>query len=254
MNIQIDTTQNVTIEYEVAGLGDRLLASLLDLAIKIGYLVLMLLLGSALYRFITSLMYENVRFVLMIIFILFPLMFYTLAFELFMDGQTIGKRTLKIKVVKLDGTPATAGSFIIRWLLRLIDINIFMGGIAILTILINGKGQRLGDIAAATTVIKLKPRAHLSDTLLVSVPTNYQPKYMQVTQLSDKDMNIIKDTFEKCKRYHDRETIGMLYTKVINLLGIENEIKQTEYLDTIYRKQLEFLDTIIKDYFHLTGK
>jgi uncharacterized RDD family membrane protein YckC len=249
-NIQIDTSQNVSIDYEIAGLGDRILAFLLDFLVKIGYLILI----WALTYNMSSLIYDNVLYVFSMLAIALPLMFYTLLQEIFMQGQTIGKRALKIKVAKLDGSPSTVGSYLIRWLLNIIDIWTFSGGIAILTILINGKGQRLGDIAAGTTVIKLKQRANLADTLLISLPQNYQATYLQVTNLSDKDTNIVKETLEKCRKNADKQTISLLYNKVINMLGITNEINQTDYSDTIYRKQIQFLDTIVKDYFYLTGQ
>ena len=77
-----------------------------------------------------------------------PTTFYSLIFEIAMNGQTPGKYLNKIRVVKIDGSKPTLGSYLTRWLLRIIDIWFFTGSVAVFTILFNGKGQRLGDIAA----------------------------------------------------------------------------------------------------------
>ena len=144
-NVGIHTTQNVFIHHQLAGLGDRIGAYLLDLAIIVAY-------GFAVF-FIIALLEMELSNSLMLVFFL-PVFFYDLLFEILMDGQSPGKRQLRIKVVKLDGTQPTLGSYILRWILRPIDV-LFYGGVAILCIVIGGKGQRLGDIPAGTTVVKL---------------------------------------------------------------------------------------------------
>src|SRR5690606_34920667 len=94
-----------------------------------------------------------------------PVIFYHLLCEVFMDGQTFGKKAIDIKVVKLDGSQPSVGSYFLRWLLQIVDLP-FFGAIGIITILVNGKGQRVGDLAAGTTVISLKHRTGIKDTIL----------------------------------------------------------------------------------------
>ena len=149
-NFQIETAQNVTIKQQVAPLSTRIGAFLIDLLIITGYYILILLIMNALGFSLNESLY--VYYALLSL----PVFFYSLLFETLMNGQTPGKYLSKIRVTKIDGSKPTFGSYLIRWVLRLIDISLASGSVALLTILLNGKGQRLGDLAAGTTVISEK--------------------------------------------------------------------------------------------------
>jgi uncharacterized RDD family membrane protein YckC len=166
--VSVRTTQNVVIDYPVASLGDRILAYFIDVLIMIAYVILLILvigfgeIGSP---------------AIIISLISIPLFLYHLLFEIFMNGQSPGKRQMNIKVVRLDGTPPTIGNYIIRWLLRIIEIDLMSGAIALLTIAISGKGQRVGDIAAGTTVVKLvEQQAPYGRKLCTGFSTGYSIK------------------------------------------------------------------------------
>ncbi|HOO08394.1 MAG TPA: RDD family protein [Cyclobacteriaceae bacterium] len=111
-SIKVRTTQNVFITYPIASLGDRILAFLLDYLILVAYSVFILAL------FIN--MEMDVAWVWGVSLGL-PWLFYHLLFEVFMNGQSPGKRVMSIKVVRLDGTPATIGNYIMRWVFAFID-------------------------------------------------------------------------------------------------------------------------------------
>src|SRR3954467_3102970 len=98
--------------------------------------------------------------------LLLPIVFYSLAFESWLEGQTIGKRIMRIKVVKIDGYQASFAEYLIRWFFRLIDLSIFNGLIAVITVATTKKSQRLGDMAAGTAVITLKNKINISHTIL----------------------------------------------------------------------------------------
>ncbi|MBA3971750.1 MAG: RDD family protein, partial [Bacteroidetes bacterium] len=158
-NIKIQTTQNVDIEYELASIGDRILATLLDYVFFIAYFVLLLIIAG----FTKGLFFESIA---VIIILVLPVFLYDLLCEMFFQGKSLGKMIMKIKVVKLDGTQAGFGAYMLRWLLRIIDTKLFSGGVALIAIIVNGKGQRIGDMAAGTTVIKMKQKITLNDTIL----------------------------------------------------------------------------------------
>src|SRR5690606_6486216 len=121
--------------------------------------------------------------------LLTPPFFYHLLCEIFMNGQSIGKRQMKIRVVKLDGSSPGIGSYLLRWILRPIDISLFSGGIAILSIAITRHNQRLGDLAAGTTVVKTDVR---QDFPVFAVEENYTPSFPEVVSLSDADIEVIQ--------------------------------------------------------------
>src|SRR5687767_1400562 len=145
--IRVRTTQNVFIEYPLASIGDRVLAYLVDLAFLTSYSI-------AVMVSLLALEIEEDGWYLWLFLLTLPWLFYSLLFEIFMNGQTPGKKFLKIQVVKLDGTPPSIGAYLLRWLFAVVDL-LFYGVVAIVVIASGGKGQRLGDVVAGTSVVKL---------------------------------------------------------------------------------------------------
>ena len=166
-----------------------------------------------------------------------PLLLYFFLFETFMNGRTPGKAALQLRVVKLDGSKPDMFTFFIRWVLRLIDITLTSGGIAILIILVGGKGQRLGDIAAGTAVISEKKNPLLGANLINSIPENYTPRYPQVTQLSDTQIQQITTIMDKAMVKRDFQVIKKLAEQTSSLLAVTHE-----------QRSLEFLHQVISDY------
>ena len=240
--VSIETTQNVQIDYELASIGDRILAFLIDFLIIIAYLVAT---SFALLYFIESLSKIRLYWPLRVMVQWIPVMCYTLLCEIFMNGQTIGKRQRKIKVLCLDGSQPTLSNYLIRWLLRPIDIYFTFGAAAIVTMAANGRSQRLADIAAGTTVVKVKPKIQLADLrrLFLNPIQNYQPVYEQALMLSDKDINIIKDILAKRNKIRDRKIFDSLVKKIKETLNITYE-----------GAPIPFLQTIVKDYNFLANQ
>ena len=79
---------------------------------------------------------------------------YFILFEWLMRGQTPGKKALKIRVIRDDGTPATIHEVLVRNVLRLIDFLPFSYGVGAIVMFASRLSKRLGDIAAGTIVIK----------------------------------------------------------------------------------------------------
>ena len=155
-SISIKTAQNVNIDYKIADVGERIIATIIDWLIILGFYFLMMLFGVLFPWF-----HETFP-ILFTMIILIPVFFYNFILEYFMGGQTFGKRIRNIKIVKVDGSNVSAADHFIRWILRPIEIIFSSGAIALITAVINGKGQRLGDIAASTTVISLKSSVKLN--------------------------------------------------------------------------------------------
>src|SRR5258706_8910407 len=142
--IRVRTTQNVLIDYPIAGLFDRILAFVLDCLVFFAYFILAFSIFGA-FNFLNS---------WLVILLYLPIFFYHLTFEIAMNGQSPGKRAMGIRVVRLDGDSPTLANYILRWILWPVDV-LFSGSVAITCILLTEQGQRLGDVAAGTTVIKL---------------------------------------------------------------------------------------------------
>jgi len=231
---QIETAQNISIDQNTAHLGDRMLAFIIDTLVIVIYYVLMIWLLLAL-----DVALGDQWAIFMVVGL--PAFLYYLLFETFMDGKTIGKHLMQIRVVKLDGSKPGFSSYFIRWILRIIDVSISSGGVAVFTILMRGKGQRVGDIAAGTTVISEKKRVSLEDTLLRELPVDYVPQFSQVTMFNDTEMGTIKDLYDKARRNGNHNVIVSLSTRIKKVTQITTELHPTD-----------FVDVVIKDYNYYT--
>lgn len=236
--LTINTTQNVTINFTAASIGHRLLAFGVDLLIMIAYIisVFMLLHYSGLLAIVQGMDGWSQMAVNSLIFI--PVMFYSLIFETFFEGQSLGKKLVRIKVVKIEGYQASFGDYLIRWLLRLIDIVISSGVVGFVAIVVNSKAQRLGDMAAGTSVITLRNNVNISSTILEEINDDYKPTYPLVIKLSDNDVRIIKENFIRAKAGHDRDLMTKLVDKIESVTDIKNQSGN----------QVDFINTILKDY------
>ncbi len=233
-NFQIETAQNISISQNVAGVGERILAYLIDGLIMLAYIIVaLILLGGLNVGSGQEWLFMSVLFL--------PLLLYFLLWESLWNGQSPGKAALHLRVVKLDGSKPAFSNYLVRWLLRIVDITITSGSVAVVTILMNGKGQRLGDLAAGTTVISERVRTGLDRTLLVSISEDYRPVYPQVTVLSDKDVQEIKEIYNNSLHNSNYRVIGKLSNKVSDLLQVTPE-----------EKPVQFLKTVLKDYSYYT--
>ena len=133
--LAINTTQNVTISFTAASVGERIGAYLIDMLIKIAYFIFVFYIFFYLLN-LNKLIYQMDNWSQMAIYMLFylPVALYSLVLELLFEGQTFGKKLVKIRVVKLDGYQASFGDYLIRWLFRVIDISISSGIVGLIAI------------------------------------------------------------------------------------------------------------------------
>ncbi|EGK00841.1 RDD family protein [Dysgonomonas gadei] len=200
MIIEVQTTQNVTIDYETAGVGQRILAYLLDLiAIVVWVIGWFWILGTVASFGINQAFNGDIFAVFFVIIIFFPVIFYDLLFETLNNGQSPGKMVMKIRVVNVDGTAPTSSSFLIRWLFRLIDFSMTEGFLAVIMVAVTKKSQRLGDLLAGTTVIDLKLNNRNRELSITDLDfhEDYKVTYIDVLdRLSDKDIQTISSIIE----------------------------------------------------------
>lgn len=236
--LSINTTQNVNVNFTAASVGDRILGQLLDSLVKIAY-------GITVYFIVQIFSLENLfdgldqwSIIAIISVIGLPVMFYSLIQESLWEGQTIGKKLMKMKVIKLDGYQAGFGDYLIRWLFRLIEISIGNGVIGLIAIVSSSKNQRLGDMAAGTAIISLKNNININHTIIQDINSDYLPTYPLVIKLSDNDVRIVKETFETAVLQKDFVTLSKLANKISTVTGIKN----TSGTDT------DFIRVVLKDY------
>ncbi len=243
--LSINTTQNVNINFTAASIGDRILAYLLDFLAKTAYAIVVYSIffyGLGIDRFLNKM--DNWSRISILVLFYLPVIFYSLIFESLLEGQTLGKRLLKIKVVKIDGYQASFGDYLMRWVFRIVDVNFSGGIVGLIAIISSEKSQRLGDMTAGTSVITLKNNININHTILEEIDVSYVPTYPLVIKLSDNDARIIKETFHSARANRDYLMLSKLKAKVEAVTGIKNQSGNDE----------DFIKTILKDYNYYTQK
>lgn len=235
--VGIETAQNVVIHHEVASVGDRIVAYIIDGLVKFAYAMLWIMV----LFIVEPKDWEDETIIALIILLSLPLSFYHLACELLMDGKSIGKSVMKVKVARLDGGQPTLGQYLLRWLIRPLD---GFYGLGLVVVLINGKGQRLGDLAGGTTVVSLKQRTKLAETLLTEVRAEHQVRFPEVTRLTDAQAALVKEVLTSTKQANRWALMEEMAVKVREVMGIRGD----------GMKAMDFLQTVLRDYVHLTGQ
>jgi len=233
--LYVETGQNVFIKKDLANVGERIVAQLIDFVVMFSYALFVIWIINIISKSM------GIKLEALIIVLLFPLFFYSLLSEVFLQGQSLGKKILKTKVVKLSGGQPTIGSYIIRWMFRLIDVNFFYGAVAIITISANGRGQRVGDLVAKTSVVSLKRKESLKNTIFVELDDDYMLVYPEADLLDVSDIKTIKDVVS-----HYKKSV----TKPISIDMVKNTADAIKQKVNITSKEvpLLFLETILKDY------
>lgn len=234
--LSINTPQNVRFEYNLASLGSRMIAFAIDYFIISCYAILVYYTVSRIGLFDISDVWLTMGIYMLI---LLPAMFYPFLMETFFNGQTIGKMIMRIKVVKIDGTRATIYQYFIRWVCTIVDIFLCAGALGVSSIIATRNAQRIGDIAADTTVISTKQNTALQQTLFAEITQEYTVTFPQVMRLSDKDANTIKDIYKSGYERKDYNIILALSNKLVELLDVKPQMRPEE-----------FIDVVIKDYYY----
>jgi uncharacterized RDD family membrane protein YckC len=228
--IQIQTTQNVALSFTPASVGDRILSHFIDWVIFIAWFLIFALVYSGMG---SSLSNGKIGMVVFFVFMLLPIMLYDLLFEAFMNGQTLGKRAMNIRVLALDGTPPTLGAYIMRWMFRLVDTGIFGSMVALIVVAVNGKGQRLGDIAAGTVVVKLKQAVSLEQLKQEKIQEDYVPMFPEASLLSDRDVVTIRAVLKKGRDENNNLLVWEAAQKVKEVIGIQSDMDNMAFLQQV---------------------
>lgn len=226
----INTPQNVKFEYNLASIGSRILAFGIDFGIILLYYFFLILVVT-----VTDAMDNGDNWLVMGLASLaaLPALFYPLLMETFMEGQTLGKKSMKLKVVKIDGTRATFYQYFIRWVSNTVDIFLSIGGLGLLSIILTEKGQRIGDLAADTTVISLKENLGLKKTLFEEITAEHHISYPEVVRLTDQDVNEIKAIFNTAYSRKNYKIVLALTARIETLLGIKAQIPPENFIPLI---------------------
>lgn len=235
-SIEIRTSQNVVIEYELATLNDRFWALLIDLIAFIS----IILIGASSFGLPMSLQS-------FMIFTLLGFLLYLLLFEVWSNGQTLGKMLMRQRVVRLDGREPGLGDYLLRSTFMMIDFFLSFGVLGAMLIGSTSRSQRFGDLAAGTTVVRLENKTSFTLDELTRIATidQYKPQYPMVKQLSEEDVLLLRQVlhrYEKWPNAAHESALSLAVDMVCERLGIK----------PLHTRKTEFLRTLIRDYIVLT--
>src|SRR5438067_737989 len=146
----VATPERVSFDYQVAGLATRGIAQLLDL------LILAVVLAGVYAAAIAvgAVGLDTIAYLVAILGTFVVVFGYHWTCEAFWSGQTVGKKVFRLRAVGDRGEPMTFVQAGIRNVVRLIDFLPYAYGVGAVVLFVNGKGKRLGDLAAGTIVVK----------------------------------------------------------------------------------------------------
>lgn len=261
--IQIETPFNIDLEFEIAEVYKRLFAYLVDFSLLLSFFISMKYFYYGGFNLAGAQTLKS-HIGLDILTISLPMLLYSLACEIMMHGQTVGKKLFNIRVISLDGGEPSLSQYATRWIFKVFEWPFFFGytffslqsifayivvtgfwGLAVLIfIAVNKKNQRLGDIAANTVVINTESPFSVDDTVFLDIiDKNYVVTYPEVLKLSDRDINTIKNVISLYHKEYNTQTCERLATKVQEVLHITSNMYP-----------INFLETLLADYNYLATK
>ncbi|HLP27291.1 MAG TPA: RDD family protein [Candidatus Didemnitutus sp.] len=190
--IPIATTHHVDIAFEAAPVSSRMVATVIDYilffaAMALMYSILDIVKSASEGSPILGNVFRVSYLLIIAGFILAPFIQ-----EAFLDGQTIGKRILGIRVIALDGSSPSMGAFFTRWLTGLVELVASVGVIGLVSVVMTRYSQRLGDLVAGTVVVKI-PKGVNVRSLRVDTASNHVVMFPGVRLLTDEDVRVIRD-------------------------------------------------------------
>lgn len=241
--IKINTSQHVEIDYPVAGLGERVAAYLIDFAMFL-IIYFVAIISLAIIGIESNL--KNSSIVIMVIIFAVCYVFYDFLCEVLFNGQSLGKKLLKIKVVSLDGGQASIGQYFIRWIFRIADFTLTANLLGFISVAVSEKKQRIGDLVAGTTLIRTVPATKMEHIAFHPVDDEeYIPIFENVTILSDRDIELIHEVIRTYYTTRNAQLIYQMAAKVSGHLSVSIPEGMNE---------MQFLKAISADYIYLTSR
>ncbi len=246
----IDTPENIEFSYNVAGIGSRFMAAIIDTVILGIIITMLLVVFSALASAISDIESAFIVTVLIISANIFFILGYYIFFELVWNGQSPGKRAVRLRVVREGGRPITFTASAIRNIVRLIDFLPGFYGLGVLVMFVDKRARRLGDLTGGTLVVKerhaisletLGARAEplpLSSLIQNVAPTDLLPN---VHLLTHHDYELVQEFLRRRNELgrESRQRLGTQLTQgICNRMGVSLPSSNYEL----------FLERVVRDY------
>lgn len=231
-SIDISTSHNIVVSFELASLIQRILAWFID-GIVIG-----------IYSIFASIV-SGGNTILLYILVFFVAAFYHLVFEILNKGQSLGKMAMKIRVVTLRGRTPTVNDYFMRWIFRMVDITFSLGTMAIFSIISSKKNQRVGDVISQTTVVLQKNENAVSLKSILDLDKKEEILYPTIKEFTDEDMLLLKQSLNRYRQFPN-DNIKKILIDMSDIFADHLKI------DLRKENRLRFLDRVLYEYIILT--
>jgi uncharacterized RDD family membrane protein YckC len=251
---KLHTGFNIEVEFTISAFHKRLLAWFVDIVVIGVYIWVANQFVDAFKNGLQDLSFNWLELLVWI-----PVLLYFLLSEITMNGQSPGKRLLRIKVITASGGQPTLSQYLIRWLFRAIDFPVLIFAslvysvwpwylfpllfTGLISFILTPQSQRIGDLLAGTIVIDTNTESAWQHTVFTEVEASYEPVFPGVMGLSDRDMNTIKQVLLYTRKRPGDKVAEKVTTKIKTALKIETDLSAED-----------FLETLLKDYNYLSRR
>ena len=196
--VEIDTTQNVSIRFQTANVLERILARIIDGIVATVFLYACFLPIGLLGVYSAG---ETTPWLLVTVAVsvLVLVFFYSFIMESIFHGQTLGKMAMNTRVVRMDGTEPSIGNYAVRFLVGVFEVTMTFGAVAAVVCLVSKSGQRLGDMAAGTLVVRKARKVTLAQVGMIADTPDRTILYHSAGSLSPADVDVLKEVLHEVK-------------------------------------------------------
>jgi uncharacterized RDD family membrane protein YckC len=239
--LTIETPEQIPLEFPLAGIGSRFLALALDTLIQVlGFLMIVfiaeILLPTA-ARFTPRALTWAAALFFLCVFILYS--GYYALFEVFWNGQTPGKRLVRLRVISDSGRPITVYEAVVRNLLRIIDQLPGLYVVGIISVFLTARNKRLGDIVAGTVVVHEKAMQDSQPDFFAAAASTALSSGLQITaeelELIERFLQRRYDLSPEVRRQSAEQIAGRLRAR----LGAAQDgaASPEDYLESLARQK-----------------
>ena len=235
----IETPENIAFSYEIAGIGSRFMAAIIDtVLILLFQAIIFLVVNLAISQFEIAASVLSAGAGILSFVMLWG---YYLLFELIWNGQSPGKRATGLRVVGIGGRPIGFVSSALRNVIRLIDFLPFFYGVGVIVMFIDARARRLGDLAASTLVVRERGKVTLESLTTQATSIDDQRMLIEhLERLTTKDYELLNSYLEQ-RRSLGADTRKRLAAQLSEGLGQRLNVEAVYELDV-------FLEHVAEDY------
>jgi uncharacterized RDD family membrane protein YckC len=241
--LQIDTPEQIALELPLAGIGSRFLALAIDTVIQFliyffGIIVFGLVtLGAFVFEWAP----KSIGMAFYVILIFCVYWGYFALFEIFLKGQTPGKKYAGIRVIKDTGRPINAFEAVTRNLMRAVDSLPGFYGVGLATMMLNKQSRRLGDLVAGTIVVHEKLTKEVKPSWTAATGTEQTGMPIELTQVTTDDLILIETYLQRrwdLEAIVRNNTAIQIANRIETKTGLKPDVGQhvDDFLETVARQ------------------